>query len=366
MKMGSWIMLVLASGVASMAQAANDCADYWQKEQSYTQGQTVSHLGRNYRANWWTYAMRPDRVESRSEWSDLGQCSYPQHSVFELPGEQLQALTSPSMTVGTRYRIHVRLPADYQPQRAYPVLYVADWSWLGQRETMQALLMEFEGRDVPLAQWRSVPEQVAEAQSAGEAAPVILVGIECPDELGPCLVRRSRDLTPTHSAAEDDYIRSWLMPDLSPTQQVSGGGANFGRFIRESVIPSVERRFKADPHQRGWLGTSLAGLWGADQLLNHDRLFSRYLLNSPSLWYDNMATLQRTASQSAASLAGVQQLYLSIGAEETQERPLLEEYATVLAQRQLNPHTRIIPDASHLLAPAQASRLGLPKVYPAK
>ncbi len=357
---------LLALGNAASAESSPAiCANYWQTDQAYHAGDVRSHLGRNYRANWWTQAMRPDRAASRSEWQDLGPCQYPAHSVITLRGDQLTPITGPAMQIGTHYRVHILLPANYQPDRAYSTLYVADWSWLGERSSMQDLLRIYEQREVPLSELRSVPEQITAAEAAGEASPVIVIGLECPDDLLACQIRRERDFTPNSWAPEEDYIRGVLWPELPAGLTVSGGGEAFGRFLRETVIPHVEQRFRVDPKQRGWLGTSLSGLWGLSQLNQRSRLFSHYLLNSPSLWYADGAVLTELTAQSPVNLRGIRTVYLSSGSEEAAEQPLLDLLGAQLREKQIPTEQRTLPAATHLSAPSSATRIGLPLVYPA-
>lgn len=370
MKFVAKAALALISGAVILTQAAASeqtaiCGDYWRNDQAYTSGQLVSYQRQNYRANWWTQAMRPDRPASSSEWAKLGACEYPAHSVLNLSAQHIVTLSSPSTTIGNQYRIHIQLPDHYQPQQAYPILYVADWGLLSQRETMQTLLAEFEGRQVPLDDIRTVSEQYQAARAAGEAAQLIIVGIECPDELLACMVRRERDFTPRYLAEEDAYVRSSLLPDLPDNQQISGGAPAFTQFLQEQLIPTVERRFRVDTSQRGFHGTSLSGLYGADLMLTQPKLFSRYLLNSPALWYDNLAIIDQLANSSEAALRPVHHSYISIGELESDERPLAQAYVAGLQAKKLMTDYQVLDHASHLLAPIQATRQGLPLIYPA-
>src|SRR5262249_22672882 len=45
--------------------------------------------------------------------------------------------------------------------------------------------------------------------------------------------------------------------------------------------------YNVSHEDRGWYGHSLAGLFGVYLLLNNDGLFKRFVICSPSLWWDN-------------------------------------------------------------------------------
>ena len=99
--------------------------------------------------------------------------------------------------------------------------------------------------------------------------------------------QRIRDMTPTHSLYDnmgklDPDPQSWLQP--------SGGGDKFLRFVREEVIPFVERRYRTAPF-RIIAGHSVGGLTAIHALAAQPDLFNAYLAVSPSLWWDKGAYL---------------------------------------------------------------------------
>jgi predicted alpha/beta superfamily hydrolase len=94
---------------------------------------------------------------------------------------------------------------------------------------------------------------------------------------------RIRDLTPTHSLIDnlghlDSSPDSWLKD--------SGGGERFTQFIRDEVMPFVERHYKAGPFKI-LAGHSVGGLSAIDCLFLHSEMFDPYIAISPSLWWDN-------------------------------------------------------------------------------
>jgi predicted alpha/beta superfamily hydrolase len=98
---------------------------------------------------------------------------------------------------------------------------------------------------------------------------------------------RLRDLTPTHSLYDnmgklDADPNSWLQP--------SGGGEKFLRFVREEVMPFIEKKYRTAPF-RILAGHSVGGLTAIHALTAHPDMFNAYLAVSPSLWWDKGAYL---------------------------------------------------------------------------
>jgi predicted alpha/beta superfamily hydrolase len=79
-----------------------------------------------------------------------------------------------------------------------------------------------------------------------------------------------RDLTPTKS------------PDYGPT---SGGAANFLKFIKEELIPFVEKNYRTSPERLFW-SHSIGGLFGLYALLKEPDVFQSMLVSSPYFVYD--------------------------------------------------------------------------------
>lgn len=148
------------------------------------------------------------------------------------------------------------LPRSYaeHPQRRYLVLYVtdADYGFPILRQISRRLNV-----DGPVLQ------------------DFILVGLSyAVGEEG--MVSRRRDYTPTPAGAHN-----------APADAVHGGGADYMRYLRNSVFPFVEGKYRVDAGQRLFLGHSYGGLLGAQILFTAPDMFSGYILGSASLWYDD-------------------------------------------------------------------------------
>lgn len=165
------------------------------------------------------------------------------------------------LTVGTQWTfqsgilqeartLNVYLPTDYSPDSSYEVIYLLDGS-------MDEDFMHISG----LTQFLSYPW-------IADMPPCIVVGIANVD--------RKRDFT---FAPQSDK-------ELQKEFPTSGESANFIRFVKEEVQPLVRKWYKT--RGKGCLvGQSLGGLLATEILYFEPELFDRYLIVSPSLWWDH-------------------------------------------------------------------------------
>jgi len=170
------------------------------------------------------------------------------------PVPRHETFTLDSRAVGERRVINVYTPPGYRASgsRRYPVLYMPDG---GMRE------------DFP-----HVANTVDSLIGLGAVPLLIVVGIENTE--------RRRDLTGPTSVASDSAIAPRV-----------GGAAAFRTFLREELLPEVERRYRTSP-DRSIVGESLAGLFVVETLLREPGLFRNAIALSPSLWWNGGALLR--------------------------------------------------------------------------
>jgi predicted alpha/beta superfamily hydrolase len=63
------------------------------------------------------------------------------------------------------------------------------------------------------------------------------------------------------------------------------------RCLVEEIIPGIEARYRVHPTDRTLIGGSLSGLFGLYVLFHRPETFARYLLVSPSMYWDNAICL---------------------------------------------------------------------------
>jgi uncharacterized protein len=167
---------------------------------------------------------------------------------FELPNTHKVAIKSPS---GIYYELVISLPANYQSShKHYPILYYTDAQWDAPLLNSIYLDLVFD---------RAVPE-------------FVMVGITYSGKKSNYTALRTRDLTPTK---DENFMRD------------SGGGEAFLNFIKESIIPQVEGKYRIDTNQRAIAGWSFGGLFALYAMYSEPELFKRCIAVSPSIHWDN-------------------------------------------------------------------------------
>lgn len=257
-----------------------------------------------------------------------------------IPGTQSRLMHS--NIIDRDYKISVSLPEEYDAKssRKYPVLFVLDGnSYFA--TTVQSYRVQRIGNDVP---------------------PLVIVGIEYPtlrrDEW---LVRRAGEFTHTKVA---DFDKSYTEQNGMPV--TSGEGATFMRVINEEIIPMIEKDYSVSS-DRALFGHSLGGLFATHSLLDKNRTFNRYIISSPSLWWDNEIAFKWAEAYDQENNTLDATVMLSVGSlEGPQMVPPMERMGIVLKAsdyQELDITTHVFDNETHLsVQPATLSR-GLRVIY---
>jgi predicted alpha/beta superfamily hydrolase len=116
------------------------------------------------------------------------------------------------------------------------------------------------------------------AEGEGYMPPTIVVSI-----MG---IDRNKDLTPTH-------LEQF---------KTSGGATNFLKFIKEELIPYINKTYPSNGENTLW-GHSFGGLFVINAMLLEPNTFKSYIAADPSLWWDDQY-IKRIAPASLPALAG--------------------------------------------------------------
>lgn len=203
-----------------------------------------------------------------------------------------ECLQVESKHVDQVFEISVGLPPGYRSgsERRYPVVYLLDPNISFGTATECVRLMTL-GRELPR---------------------VIVVGIGYPGAATPeALVLRSRDYTPTTGPKQLEQLRKGLPADMPELE--AGGAAAFLSFIREELFPFIDARYATDPDNRGFIGDSLGGLFGLYTLFHRPDSFGRYVIGSPSLWWDDGVTFSYEEAFAANHSELPARVFLSVG-----------------------------------------------------
>lgn len=180
-----------------------------------------------------------------------------------------------SEVLGEERILNIYLPLGYHPDsaRMYPVIYLLDGSAHEDFIHISGLV------------------QFGSFSWIGMIPETIVVGVANVD--------RKRDFTsPSSVSFENEQL------------PMSGGSEKFIRFVEQEVQPYVETHFKTSG-ERTLIGQSLGGLVATEMLFRKPDMFDRYIIVSPSLWWDNQSLLNSEPD----SLSFEKPVYIAVSAE---------------------------------------------------
>lgn len=114
---------------------------------------------------------------------------------------------------------------------------------------------------------------------------------------------RTRDLTPSHSTMFES----------------SGHADDFIRFLSDELRPWLSKKYPAAIDDITYFGHSLSGMFGTYVLLTQTDLFDRYILSSPSLWWDHQLMFRIEQERSTTEDDLCASAFFGIGSLETDE-----------------------------------------------
>ena len=121
--------------------------------------------------------------------------------------------------------------------------------------------------------------------------------------VGIATVDRKRDFTfPT--AIEGDKKRY-------PT---TGHSDKFISFIEKELQPYIQAKYKTDANKT-LIGQSLGGLLATEILIKKPALFNKYIIISPSLWWDNASLLNQDSEIKENTFKQQTDVYIAVGKE---------------------------------------------------
>lgn len=203
------------------------------------------------------------------------------------------AYTAPSTNYA--YKFYVSLPHDYAKRTnerfAVIVLLDADFSFALTRNLLRMWTDRHQSRDA------------------------IIVGIAYPgaaDDVDIYHRTRTRDYTPSFT------LENGYGPEI---QKLSGGGPAFLTLLADGILPEIDKRYRTKTDDRMVVGISFSGLFASYALLTRPELFHRYLIVSPSLWYDHRMIFALAQQYIAKHKSLPAQVFWSVGGEENLPPP---------------------------------------------
>lgn len=197
-----------------------------------------------------------------------------------------------SKVIGEEYLLPIYFPENYDTNKRYPVLYTLDGN----------------------TNFLIVAEKVKNAIKNKEIPPHLVVGIAYPGEN-----KRDRDYTPTYVKNEGE-----------------GKVGDFFKFITTELVRVIETNFSVDTGRinRAITGHSYGGIACLYGMFNHQETFSKFIIGSPSLWYDDNVFFQYEKEYYENNNNLSAKVYIGMGGfEEGWMEPLFLEFTKRLKQR---------------------------------
>jgi len=144
---------------------------------------------------------------------------------------------------------------------------------------------------------------------SGEAPEAIVVGLSFNDQSMSAYLRsRARWFCPTQ----------WVPPEIVGVKGAQaediGHALTYLAFIRDHVLPRLEADFRIS--ERWLVGHSFSGLFGFRTLFAEPELFDKYLLASPSIWWDSTVIFDIEAEYAAGNDDLQAKVFLTAGEDE--------------------------------------------------
>lgn len=186
-----------------------------------------------------------------------------------------------SKITGRTYRILVAKPAgsDAPPPEGYPVIYLNDGDF-DFHTAADALMMQSIGREVK---------------------PAYVVGVGYGKGWEWASRTRCADLTPF---PPDPATLAGLEAAPLTKGAAWGEAALFHRFLTEELRPQIEAAYPVNPDDTILWGHSFGGLFALYVLFNHPEAYRTFLVNSPSINWNDGAVLKDEAKLTAPLAAG--------------------------------------------------------------
>ena len=258
-----------------------------------------------------------------------------------------------SKEINQEFVINIGLPPNYSEDHdKYPVVYVTDAgpNFIG--------LMG----SIPLM------------QLVNDLPSFVLVGISYKSQNSmDSMSLRNRDLTPTNDkvwmATQKDMYK--IFGEDLP--QVEAGGAKyFLDFINDEIKPFINNKYYVDTTDQTYCGFSLGGLFGLYTLFNSSNSFKRYVIGSPSIWWDDRYILKVEEEYAKKNKNLSAKVFMSIGDLEEEEgdnfKMILNMKTlskTLLSRKYegLDLKTAIFEDETHCSAISATLNRGLRNVF---
>jgi predicted alpha/beta superfamily hydrolase len=222
-------------------------------------------------------------------------------SLFGQKLEPKERVLEPDHTITSKlldrdFQLYISFPENYTTKDTitYPVLYLLDGK-----------------SNFPLfdATKKSI-------DFSGEIEDIIIVGIGSEHNFASWIVNRTHDYTPTNDTIHDNAMERNIGFPKGTLQ--SGNASKFLETLKKEIIPFIDTYYKTNT-DRGITGHSLGGLFTTYCFINATDIFTRFGINSPSLWWDEEKLLKQAVlkfEENTTLDMPASKVFISVGEEE--------------------------------------------------
>ena len=179
--------------------------------------------------------------------------------------------------------------------------------------------------------------------------------------------------------ANVDRKRDFSYPTKVETDKknypTTGGSEKFIAFIEKELQPYIKKKYRTTSSKM-IIGQSLGGLLATEILLKKPNLFSKYIIISPSIWWDNGSLLNLQSDLLKETFTQKTDIYIGCGKEGLApcETPhVMEVDANLLTEKIQNSKSKSVhvtfdylPEEDHATIGHQAVFNALKILYPVK
>ncbi|WP_428659324.1 alpha/beta hydrolase [Runella sp.] len=170
-----------------------------------------------------------------------------------------------------------------------------------------------------------------------------------------------------------DFTYPTTMEGDKKRNKTAGKSEKFIAFLEKELQPYIDHNYKTT-NSKTIIGQSLGGLLATEILLKKPTLFNKYIIISPSLWWDNASLLKQPSALLEAAFNAKTDIYIGVGKEGLTPSDIphvMEVDANLLAERlrtakskNVTIHFDYLPQEDHATIIHQAIFNALRLLYP--
>ena len=198
-------------------------------------------------------------------------------------------VTINSSVLNESRKVFIRLPINYDPKRAYPLIIKTDGNF-------------------NLDTWDKALTKQAKSEKGDKAILVSIPNLFFTDT-------RNRDLVPPYARQD---VNTQARPENETLIEPNGEADKFLAFIETELLPYLSVKYKFS-NNRVLSGFSAGGSFVLYTLHTKPELFNGYFAFSPAAWYDDMTVVNNVEAfltTQANKIKSPTYLYLSVGGAE--------------------------------------------------